>query len=176
MPKKKKRPSEPTNEVESYLRGLFQEFQAQLVKYGDLTSQLMSLESRIELAEKMVCLTRDHLALATRESDSTMPRDWEKLLSQARFVGMKLADSCVEILRERKKAKPEELRDALNHGTFRFRTSAPLREIHAALLKQGVVKKIGEAWSYVGGPESLEPRVVTADEITPGDGRRLVGG
>jgi hypothetical protein len=176
MPKRKKKMIKGTNEVESYLHGLFHEFQGQLHKYHALTGELMSLESRIELAEKMVCLTRDHLAMATKESDSTMPRDWDKLLSQARFVGLRLADSCLEVLRERKRAKPEELRDALNDGTYRFRTSAPLREIHAALLKQTAIKKVGETWIYVGEPEPSKTRVVSPDEVTSGDGQKLVAG
>ena len=52
MPKKKKKPIEGTTEVESYLHGLFHEFQEQLLKYNALTSELMSLELRIELAAK----------------------------------------------------------------------------------------------------------------------------
>ena len=105
-----------------------------------------------------------------------MPRDWNKRLSEAQFVGLRLAESCLEILRERKKAKPDELRDALNHGTYRFRTSAPLREIHAALLKQTAIKKVGETWVYVGEPKPSQPRIVSPDEITSGSGQKVAEG
>jgi hypothetical protein len=150
-----------TTEVDSYLSGLFKEFFDQLKRYSELTNELMSLEARIELSEKTVCLTRDHLAMAIENSDSRMPQDWEKTLSLARFVGSRLVDACQVLLREHKRMHPEELRDQLNIGMFRFRTSAPLREIHAGLLRQSFAVKTDGVWVWSGEQEPLPLRIVS---------------
>src|SRR6266566_1949448 len=85
-------------EATAYLRGLFQEFEQQKQRYAALTADLLSLEARIELAEKTLCLTRDHLAMAIEKTDSGVPTDWTKILNRVRFVGMRLADACVALL------------------------------------------------------------------------------
>jgi hypothetical protein len=160
--KKKLETGGSTTEADAFLNGLYQEFHEQLHKYNTLTSHLMSLEARIELSEKTLCLTRDHLMMAIKRSDSTTPREWDKTLATARFVGWRLVDACLELLREHKKLRPEELRDQLNIGMFRFRTSAPLREIHAALLRQSAIKKENGAWIYAGEQEPMRLRVVSS--------------
>jgi hypothetical protein len=137
-----------SSEATSYLGGLFQELQQQTAKYGALTRELLNLEARVELAEKTVCLTRDHLQLEIERSDSTMPRDWTATLSDFRFAGVRLVDACMALLRENKKMTPQEILVGLNRGMFRFRTSSPLREIHAALLRQNFAKK-GEDQTWV---------------------------
>jgi hypothetical protein len=152
--------SPPTDESTAYLAGLFTDFQQQVHKYAGLTRELMSLKARIVLAERMLCLVRDHFAIAVRNSDSAMPHDWKRILGTVRFVGWRLADSCVELLKEQKRLTPEELRDALNLAMFRFRTNAPLREIHAALLRQPSVKRVDDAWVWVGEQTTMPLHVV----------------
>jgi hypothetical protein len=145
-------------EATSYLRGLFQEFHQQKHRYAALTSELLSMEARIELAEKTLCLTRDHLAMAIARADSAVPTDWTEVLARVRFVGMRLADACMTLLAEHKKMTPKEILYGLNVGMFRFRTSSPLREIHAALLRQNSVKKIGSDWVWAGTADQLPMR------------------
>ena len=164
MPKRKKQPKATiTTEATSYLAGLFKEFRNQTSNYHSLTKELLSLEGRIELAEKMLCLTRDHLAMAIERSDSATPNDWDTVLKSVRFVGVRLADACQVVLQERKRLTPEGILSELNHGMYRFRTSSPLREIHAALLRQNFARREGKNYLWIGRPEhqvSLRLRVM----------------
>src|SRR5260370_4671575 len=121
-------------EATSFLRGLFDEFQQQKERYANMTAGLLSLEARIELAEKTLCLTRDHLAMSIEKTDSAVPNDWTKILNSVRFVVRRLADAGVTLLQDHGTMTPKEILTALNNGMFRFRTNSPLREIHAALL------------------------------------------
>src|SRR5262249_1895110 len=71
-------------------------------------------------------------------------------------------------LREHKRLTREELLEELNHGMFRFRTSSPLREIHAALLRHPHVKKTGHTYIWNAPPEKQIPmrlRVAKAESI-----------
>jgi hypothetical protein len=169
MPKTKKRPkSLVTTEATSYLAGLFHEFRKQTIHYHKLTEELLSLEGRIELAEKTLCLTRDHLAMAIERSDSAAPNDWGSVLKGVRFVGVMLADACQVLLQERKKLTPEEIRDELNKSMFRFRTGSPLREIHAALLRQNFAKREERYYVWIGQQEQQIPLRLRAMKRTPG--------
>lgn len=155
-------PPEPQGCIEAthFLQGLFKDFHDQVHKYQSLTAQLMSVEARVELAEKTMCLMRDHLAMSIKKTDSATPHDWDKTLKSVRFVGSRLVDACLVVLRKHKKMTPEEIRDALNHGMFRFRTASPLREIHAALLRQESVKRVGTTWMWLGEQESMRLHVL----------------
>jgi hypothetical protein len=148
-----------TTEATSFLRGLFQEFLAQTERYGKLTGDLLSLEARIELAEKMLCLTRDHLAMTIKNTDSALPNDWDSVLKSVRFVGIRLGDACIALLQERNRMTQEEILRGLNAGMFRFRTNSPLREIHAALLRHPSVKKEGRIWIWTGSNEQMPLRL-----------------
>lgn len=154
-------------EATSFLRGVFVEFQQQKERYANMTAGLLSLEARTELAEKTLCLTRDHLAMSIEKTDSAIPHDWTKILNSVRFVGMRLADACIALLKEHGKMTPKEILSALNSGMFRFRTNSPLREIHAALLRQNSAKRVGNAWVWTGTKEQIPMRFrVLKREIT----------
>ena len=174
MPKTKKPRRELiTAEATSYLEGLFQEFHEQTDRYRALTKELLSLEGRIELAEKTLCLTRDHLAMAIERTDSATPHDWGTVLEKVRFVGVRLADACQVLLQEHRRLTPEGILRGLNNGMFRFRTSSPLREIHAALLRQTFVKREGSHYIWMGQPEhqiSLRLRVMKRAVGSPKEG------
>jgi hypothetical protein len=146
-----------STEANSYLRGLFGEFTAQVERYATLTSSLLNLEARIELAEKTLSLTRDHLAMTIKQTEAAAPRDWEQDLKSVRFVGVRLADACMLLLQENKRMTPEEILIGLNKGMFRFRTNSPLREIHAALLRQSFAKKTGDTYVWTGGTQKQMP-------------------
>jgi hypothetical protein len=145
-------------EATSFLRGLFEEFQSQKERYANMTASLLSLEARIELAEKTLCLTRDHLAMSIEKTDSAIPTNWANILNSVRFVGMRLADACMTLLQEHGKMTPKEIFSALNSGMFRFRSNSPLREIHAALLRQNSAKRVGNAWVWTGTREQIPMR------------------
>ena len=146
-----------STESNAYLNGLFSELVQQMNRYGELTRGLLSLQARIELAEKTLCLTRDHLAMSIQNTDSATPREWGPILSGVRFAGVRLADACAMLLQEKKRATPEELLIGLNKSMYRFRTNSPLREIHAALLRQSFAKREGKTWVWTGTPEKQLP-------------------
>ncbi len=150
--------AEATLEATSWLEGLAVEFQEQVKRHSALTKQLLQLDARITMSEKALCAMRDQLQLGIAESDSVLPRDWEPTIQSVRFVGVRLVDACLTLLQERKRLTPQELILGLNAGMFRFRTNSPLREIHAALLKQRMARKLGGAWVWVGGREVISMR------------------
>jgi len=80
------------------------------------------------------------------------------MLTRARFVGMRLADACLALLREHKRLTHTEMLNALNIGMFRFKTNAPAREIHGAMLRQPYVKRTSDGWIW-NGPDDIEATV-----------------
>jgi hypothetical protein len=144
-------------ESTSFLGGLFCELREQVHKYQGFTQELLSLEARIELAEKQLCLARDHFAMTIDKTESALPNDWQKIFQSIRFVGVRLADACQLLLQERKKLTPQQFLRGLNEGMFRFRTNSPLREIHAALIKQTWANKVGDSYLWMGNPEQQMP-------------------
>ena len=147
-----------TLEATSWLEGLGVEFQEQVKRHTFLTKQLLQLEARIAMSEKALCAMRDQLQLGIAESDTALPMDWQPTIQSVKFVGVRLVDACLTLLQERKKLTPEELVLGLNAGMFRFRTNSPLREIHAALLRQAMAKKVGGVWVWVGGRKVISMR------------------
>ena len=147
-----------TLEATSWLEGLGVEFQEQVKRHTVLTKQLLQLEARIAMSEKALCAMRDQLQLGIAESDTALPMDWQPTIQSVKFVGVRLVDACLTLLQERKKLTPEELVLGLNAGMFRFRTNSPLREIHAALLRQAMAKKVGGAWVWDGGRKIISMR------------------
>lgn len=159
------KPNCQTNESISYLSGLYQAYEKEINNYLSLGAQLMALEARVELAEKTLILTRDHFALAIQRTEGAAPHNWTETLARARFVGSRLSEACIELLKEYKKLTLEQLLDGLNSGQYRFRTNTPLREIHAALLKQPGVERVGNALVWIGGEEEqLKMRLKNAAE------------
>ena len=147
-----------TLEATSWLEGLGVELQEQVKRHSVLTKQLLQFEARIAMSEKVLCAMRDQLQLGIAESDSALPKDWQPTIKSVKFVGVRLVDACLTLLQERKKLTPQELILGLNAGMFRFRTNSPLREIHAALLRQAMAKKVGGAWVWVGGRKVISMR------------------
>jgi hypothetical protein len=139
-----------TSEAMAFIEGLQGEFAQQITKYHQLTRALLGLEARVELAEKQLCLTRDHLAMVVEKTDCVAPRDWKKTFESVRFVGYRLVDACLELLQEKKIMTAKELLEELNHRMFRFRTNTPFREIHAALLRQTSIKRTKDGWTWIG--------------------------
>jgi hypothetical protein len=145
-----------TIEVDGYLSGMYRELHDLVQKYAGLTAHLAEVEARVDLTEHHLRATRDHLQIALREAaEVTIPPNWDKTLRTVQFVGMRLADACVSLLKERKNLTPDELLRELNHGMFRFRTSTPLREIHAALMRHPSIERADGAWVWTGDQPNL---------------------
>lgn len=155
------KPSVITSEIDAYVRGVFATFRENVAQYQSLNRHEHEIQARLELSEKTLCLTRDHLIDTLKQVEGTVtPKDWQPLLNDVQFVGVRLVDACLTLLRQHGKMSSEELLTALNGGMFRFRTTSPLREIHAAMLRQRKAKKIGNeyVWSGGGAPVKMRPR------------------
>lgn len=141
----KKIPKTITLESGAYLEGLFKDFGEQVERYKGLTGHAMEIEARLQLAEKTLSLTREHLEMALKTTEGCEKRfkQFQEESWGVRFVGMRLTDVCTAVLKEHNKITPAKLLDAINEGTFRFRSNSPLREIHAALLRHPHVKREG---------------------------------
>ena len=169
VPKLTAEPKVHTMETNSFIDGLFAEFRSNVGRYQGLTAHQFELEARIEMTEKTLCLMRDHLRDTIERADcAAPPRDWKPLFEEVRFVGVRLVDACMTLLQEHGKLTQEELLTGLNGGMFRFRTSSPLREIHAAMLRQRRAKKLGNTWVWIGGGEEVQMRlrVATPSAVT----------
>ena len=144
-------------EADAYLQGLFQELHRQGQQYMQYTEQRHNLEARLELAEKTLSLTRDHLAMTIRRTDSATPRDWTHTLERFRFVGVRLMDACMALLQEKKKMTADELLAALNKGLFRFRTNSPQQRSTPPCCVRPSRKKNGSHWVWTGKVEQQLP-------------------
>jgi hypothetical protein len=146
----------PAVERMGFVEGLFQELKHQLGRHLDVVSQLALLQGRVEITERTLALTRDHLMDALGQTDEDVPQDWQEVLNEVRFVGVRLGDACVGILRRRETLTTQEIADELNKGQFRFRTNTPLKEVTAALLRQPRVKRQDDRWVYLPRDDGLQ--------------------
>jgi hypothetical protein len=140
--------SKATLERRAFVEGLYRELHEQQHRYYDLVGQLAEIQGRLEVAEKAVRISRDHLKSAVAQSSEEFPANWNELLDKVRFIGMRTADACLVVLRERGSLTTEELLSVLNEGAFRFSTPYPLRELNAAMLRHPHVKRDGDCWVY----------------------------
>lgn len=163
-------PKTATLEANAYLDGMFHDFTSEIERYQEFTSHMMQLEARIELSEKRIALTRDELNLALKTAeggpDHQRMAQFRELSSKVQFVGMRLVDACTTVLKKHGRLTPEKLLDAINEGTFRFRTNAPRREIHAALLRHPTVERRGNCYVWTGTKEE-QAQYVAADPKLP---------
>ena len=144
------KPHPPTIERHAFVAGLFGELTEQVKRYTDLVAILANHQARISIVERNLQLTRDHLQLMLSQTHEAVPVDWQEVLFHVRFVGARLGDACIQIVRESEGLTTQDILDELNLGQFRFRTGTPLREINAALLRQPNVKKQRDQWVYTG--------------------------
>lgn len=136
-----------TVERRAFVEGLFQELNEQRKRYLALTGQRLELEARMHIVERNLRATRDHLRVILENSEEEVPDGWEEVLKEIRFVGARIGDACVLVLREQGCAlTTKQLLHFLDDGQYRFRTGTPLREIHAALLRQPQVRRDGDTW------------------------------
>ena len=137
-----------TLESVAYVKGVYHAFHMQTHEYEDLTQQLLSLEGQIALAEKQLQVARDYLCVVIEKTPGVVPPNWDETLQSVRFVGIRLVDACLQLLREKNEMTTTELIEGLNHGMYRWRTSSPAREMNAALLRQKSVKRQDDTWFY----------------------------
>lgn len=157
-----------TLEPWAYLQGVYDEFTGQRERHSGLIAHLMEVQAKVELSEKNLTTTRDHLAALLENAEVPTPKEWTEALAGVRFVGSRLADACVAVLREHRRLTFEQLLGKLNFGGYRFRTTSPLREIHAAVLRHPHIKRDGELWTWAG-PEKdrLQKLLLLKRALTP---------
>jgi hypothetical protein len=160
-------PKTTTLEANAYLDGMFTDFQSEIGRYQEFTQHLMHLKARLGLCEKRIALTRDelNLTLNTAEGGPDQARlaQFRQLSEKVQFVGMRLVDACTIVLKKHGRLTPEKLLDAINEGMFGFNTNSPLREIHAALLRQPNVERRGNCYIWTGPKEEQAPKITSAN-------------
>lgn len=137
-----------TWERESFVNGLFGELNEQTLRFLELVGKRADIQARIDIVERNLRATRDHLKAVLSTTNEEVPKNWENVLQRIRFVGVRLGDACLTILEEKGSATSHELIAELNDGQFRFRSGSPLREVTAAMLRQPLVARKGERWIY----------------------------
>jgi hypothetical protein len=160
--------SRPTAERRGFVQGLFNELNEQLKRYLSVGTHLAELQGQMMIVERNLQLTRDLLESELSQTDEEVPQDWQKVLRKVRFVGARLGDACVEILREHPPMTTQEILDHLNLGQFRFRTGTPLREMNAALLRQSHVQKENDRWYVIPDAKPMREEV-SRNNIEPED-------
>ena len=140
--------SHRTNERMGFVEGLFGELESQLLRYIGCVRDHQRLQAQIEVVENALQTTRNYIRTQLADTEEEVPVDWELLLKRVRFVGYRLGDASVEVIKEAGTINTHALLDALNNGQFRFRTGHPLREINAALLRAPHVYREDDFWVY----------------------------
>lgn len=141
-------PRTRTTERVGFVNGLFEELQEQLEKFLTLVQELAVIQARVQVVEQNLEATRNMIHAQLNDTEEETPEDWEESLQKVRFVGVRLGDACVQVLKERKVLTTDELRRLLDYGQFRFRTGFPLREMNAALLRHPRIHRKGDTWTY----------------------------
>ena len=147
----------PSIERVGYVEGLLQELDSQTKHHIQLVQQLAEWQARTDISERNLRLTRDHLLSTLESTKEDVPSNWREATSRVRFVGVRLGDAAMEVLKSHTHPLTvEEVEASLNEGQFRFRTGHPKREIHAALLRQRAAQRNAEddTWEYVPGKEA----------------------
>ena len=140
----------PSLERQEFIQGLFEELDGQLHRHLAAVAQLSRLQGRIDVSERALVATRDHLLSALESTvEESVPEGWQEVLDRVRFIGARIGVACAYLLERHGPLTMAELHARLNDGQFRFRTSTPLREINAALIRNSRARKDGEQWSYV---------------------------
>ncbi|MPZ22762.1 MAG: hypothetical protein GEU28_04310 [Dehalococcoidia bacterium] len=142
--------SAPSAERIAFVQGLLDELQGQTAKHIERVMELAHLQAQLEIGERNLIATRDYLNSVLSQTKETVPHGWQALIRSLRFLGARLGDACVQVLRESEgPLEVAQIEGALNAGQYRFRTGTPRREIHAALLRQPRVKRTDDGgWFY----------------------------
>lgn len=146
----------PSAERRGYVNGLLDELFKQTQKHVERVEKLASLQAQIELGERNLIATRDYLqSLLSQPQDELVPNGWEALIRSLRFLGARIGDAVMDVLREHSHPVDlAEIEEELNGGQFRFRTGTPRREIHAALIRQPHARRTDDGgWQYVAPKE-----------------------
>lgn len=141
----------PSAERVGFVGGLFNALQDLLHTHTHIVLELGEIQGRFDISERNLRATRDHLLATVESSGEHVPKDWRKVIDQVRFLGARLGDAAIEVLKnEDDPCTLSEIHDVLNNGGFHFRTGTPLREIHAALIRQPGAKRDPETdtWRY----------------------------
>lgn len=150
LPTAEPRPTQPSLERYEFVTGLFEELHEQLTRHLTHVKDLSRAQGRIEVGERALVATRDYLlSILETTADEHVPEDWRDILDQVQFIGVRLGVACTDLIERHGPLTIEELHARLNDGQFRFRTSTPLREINAALIRNSRARKEGERWVYV---------------------------
>jgi hypothetical protein len=147
-----------TLERQAFVDGLFAELKHLLDHHLRMVREHAGLQAKIMITEKNIKFTKEHLFMLLSDTPEQVPKNWEKTLENVRFIGARLGDACLTILKEKKSVTTDEMLGALNNGQFRFRTGYPLREIHAALLRHPDVRRENDLWIYDDKKEEAKSR------------------
>ncbi len=142
----------PSAERMGFVEGLLKALDEQTKHHVQLVQDLAEMQARVNISERNLRHTRDYLRSTLETTEEDVPENWREVIDRVRFVGARLGDAALDVLKTRgHPLTVEEIESALNDGQFRFRTGHPKREIHGALLRQRLVRRDAETetWEYV---------------------------
>jgi hypothetical protein len=108
--------------------------------------ELERARSQYEFAERRLVLAKERFYLELRahpepQSEGLLPRDLDEVISSVQYMGDSIKSACKWVLGAWMAASSEEIADRLEEGGFQFKSDVPVREVHAALMKQPWAKK-----------------------------------
>ena len=115
-------------------------------RYAAAAAEAERLERRIAQGERRLAAAGEHLLSALEADGAEAPAAWRSALLRARMAGASAGEACAILLAEHGPLTTSGLRTELERAGFRFRGATPLREIHAALIRNSRVRRDGARW------------------------------
>ena len=115
-------------------------------RHAAAVAEAERLERGVAQGERRLAAAGKHLLSALEAEGIDAPAGWRDALLRARMAGASAGEACAILLEEHGPATTAGLKTMLERSGFRFRSATPLREIHAALIRNARVRRDGALW------------------------------
>ena len=126
--------------------GMFAELRERAERHAAAAAEAERLERVVAHGERRLAAAGEHLLAVLEAEGMEAPAGWRDALLRARMAGASAGEACAILLEEHGPATAAGLKTMLERAGFRFRGAAPLREIHAALIRNSRVRRDGGLW------------------------------
>jgi len=123
-------------------------------KWQDAELVFLKAKAELDYAEQSLKLARDRFVLDWErdpgDSSSPIPHDLWNILNSVRLLGFPAAEACKRAVETIQPTTSDEIAEWIEDQGYRFTSSAPAREVNAALIKQpSVARDANGKWVWV---------------------------